>query len=74
MFNDPEKGRQFNSSFKCLQAEDIARSVLHIISAPSHVEAAFEILKLFPNSGANIQAFGLPLATGLCPPEEIRKR
>ncbi|KAB7503792.1 Dehydrogenase/reductase SDR family member 11, partial [Armadillidium nasatum] len=38
MFDDPEKGRQFYSAFKCLQAEDVARSVLHIISAPAHVE------------------------------------
>ncbi|KAB7500687.1 Dehydrogenase/reductase SDR family member 11 [Armadillidium nasatum] len=38
MFNDPGKGRQFYSAFKCLQAEDVARSVLHIISAPAHVE------------------------------------
>ncbi|KAB7506260.1 Dehydrogenase/reductase SDR family member 11 [Armadillidium nasatum] len=38
MYNDEEKGNELFTAFKCLQAEDIARSVLHIISSPAHVE------------------------------------
>ncbi|KAL7631873.1 UNVERIFIED_CONTAM: hypothetical protein RMT77_017825 [Armadillidium vulgare] len=38
MYNDEEKGNELFNAFKCLQAEDIARSVLHIISSPAHVE------------------------------------
>ncbi|KAB7503964.1 Dehydrogenase/reductase SDR family member 11 [Armadillidium nasatum] len=38
MYNDEEKGNNLFTAFKCLQGEDIARSVLHIISSPAHVE------------------------------------
>ncbi|RXG56135.1 hypothetical protein Avbf_07220 [Armadillidium vulgare] len=38
MYNDEEKGNELYNAFKCLQGEDIARSVLHIISSPAHVE------------------------------------
>ena len=33
-----EKSRQFYSANKAIQAQDVADSVIHIISAPKHVQ------------------------------------
>jgi len=38
MMKNEEMGKQFYASMKSLQAEDVADSVVHIISAPPHVQ------------------------------------
>ncbi|XP_076041186.1 dehydrogenase/reductase SDR family member 11-like isoform X2 [Oratosquilla oratoria] len=38
MTQDPEYCKRLYASFKCLQAEDIAASVIHALSAPPHVQ------------------------------------
>ncbi|XP_042216547.1 dehydrogenase/reductase SDR family member 11-like isoform X2 [Homarus americanus] len=38
MMKDKEEGQEVYSKFKCLQVEDIASSVVHVLSAPPHVE------------------------------------
>ena len=40
------QAKQFYSSFKAIQAQDVADTVLHIISAPKHVQVPITNLRL----------------------------